>query len=371
MEQVNNTALAMLQATAGQTGLTKAGKSDSGELGDFQKLLEEKSQAKDTLTEERPKTEKPAAAAKKEAPAQKKEEDPVEAGKRLQVYLTPVSPEELSQYPAEWLPDVAEGEPIVCIGVHTGENGEQIPTLVGASAAQRMYGKEVIAPEMMEQPQGEIEIPEEMLQAPEHMEELPVAEKAPVAEAVSQEAQPQEDDSEVEVTEAEQAPQRIFKDVEAAPVKVGEVYEAEQTEKADVARQIDAGLAQALERGESLVRIQLTPENLGSVTVEISQGADGVLRIALSAHSGETRGLLERHAADLQGLLTSRTQQSVEVDVQRQTESQQNQNHQNYDGHNGHAQNGQERRRQQREHTSSQDFIQQLRLGLIPTDGED
>ena len=42
------------------------------------------------------------------------------------------------------------------------------------------------------------------------------------------------------------------------------------------------------------------------------------------------------------------------------------------DGHNGHAQDGQERRQQRREHTSSpQDFMQQLRLGLIPMDGED
>ena len=116
-----------------------------------------------------------------------------------------------------------------------------------------------------------------------------------------------------------------------------------------------------------MVRIQLTPEHLGSVTVEISQSADGILRVALSAHSAETRGLLERHSGDLQGMLSSRGQE-VQVDVQRQPESQQGQNqqHQNYDGHNGHAQDGQERRQQRREHTGPQDFMQQLRLGLIP-----
>ena len=74
---------------------------------------------------------------------------------------------------------------------------------------------------------------------------------------------------------------------------------------------------------------------------------------------------------ELQGLVSSRTQQSVEVDVQRGQENQQSQNQQrSYDGHNGHAQDGQQERRQRREHTASQDFIQQLRLGLIPTDGE-
>ena len=134
--------------------------------------------------------------------------------------------------------------------------------------------------------------------------------------------------------------------------------------------QVEAQLAQALQTGETMVRIQLTPENLGEVTVEITQSSDGALRIALSAHNDSTRGLLERHASDLQGMLASRTNQNVEVNVQRQAESQQNQNQQhNYDGHNGHAQDGQERRRQQREHTSPEDFMQQLRLGLISDDG--
>ena len=67
-------------------------------------------------------------------------------------------------------------------------------------------------------------------------------------------------------------------------------------------------------------------------------------------------------------MLSSRGQE-VQVDVQRQQESQQGQNQQhqqNYDGHNGHAQDGQERRQQRREHTGPQDFMQQLRLGLIP-----
>ena len=186
---------------------------------------------------------------------------------------------------------------------------------------------------------------------------------------VAEEVQPQEgkDDPQMELLDAQQAPRQLFRDVEAAPVKVGEAYDAQQAQEPDVVRQIDTQLAQALQKGESMVRIQLTPEHLGSVTVEISQSADGILRVALSAHSAETRGLLERHAGDLQGMLSSRGQE-VQVDVQRQPESQQGQNqqHQNYDGHNGHAQDGQERRQQRREHTGPQDFMQQLRLGLIP-----
>ena len=182
-------------------------------------------------------------------------------------------------------------------------------------------------------------------------------------------AKPQEkdEDQQAQVIDVDQGPQQLFHDVKAAPVKVGDV---ETPQEPDVAGQIDVQVAHALQTGETMVRIQLTPENLGEVTVEITQSADGALRIALSAHNDSTRGLLERHANDLQGMLASRTDQSVEVSVQRQAGSQENQNQQHsYDGHNGHAQDDQERRQQRQQHTSPEDFMQQLRLGLIPDDG--
>ena len=49
MEQANGIGLALLQAIAGQTQMPKTG--GSGELDEFQKLLEEKSQEKDSLLE--------------------------------------------------------------------------------------------------------------------------------------------------------------------------------------------------------------------------------------------------------------------------------------------------------------------------------
>lgn len=382
MEQTNNVALNLLQTVASQTQLPKTGRSDGD--SDFQKLMDKAAAGtgKDTKLDDQPQADKPGAVtSKKDAPAQEgAEEDPIEMSKKFQVYLMPVSPEQLAQYPASWLPqDLQEGEPVVCIGVRAGENGEDIPILVGANTAEKMYGKPVVDPALYDVSDPKADA---MLEAT-----APGADNSPAAmlekltadqfgkeiEQVAGEVQPQtqqEGDAELEIVDAEQAPQQLFHDVKAAPVKVGEVYDAQQGEQADVAKQIDMGLAQALEKGESMVRIQLTPENLGSVTVEISRSTEGIIRVALSAHSGETRDLLERHAGELQGLLTSRTQQSVEVDVQRQQESQQSQQ-QNYDGHNGHAQDGQERRRQHRDHADSQDFMQQLRLGLIPADGDE
>ncbi len=350
--------------------------SDLGKTGsntkndDFQKLLDKKAQEKDPLTEDRSKAEN-ATAAKKEKVAGQKKEDPAEAAKQMQVYLVPLTPEELSQYPAEWLPQVEEGEPILCIGVTTDANGQQMPILVGANQAEQMYGKPMVAPE--EQSQGEIELPQELIQAPEQLEQAVVEEKVPVMETV-EEAQPQQqDDAKVEITDAEQAPQRLFHDVKAAPVKVGEVYDAQQTEEPDVVSQVDTAIARALENGESTITVSLNPENLGEITVQMSVKTGGTLAVAISVHNDDTKTLLERHAANLQELLSSRVKESVEVDIQRGQESQQNQQQQqNYEGHNGHAQDSREERRQQhREHSaSSQDFMQQLRLGLIPSDGE-
>ena len=370
--------LAACVATYDTTGLiSDIGKDASGAKNDdFQKLIEKAASGQPDSEVEQPKAEKPATRKPEKSPGQK-EEDPVEASKRMQVYLAPVSPEQLAQYPAEWLPqDLEEGEPIVCIGVRSGESGEQIPILVGANTAEQMYGKPVVDPALYDVSDPEAD---SMLEATdptvEHgpaqlLEKVVNEQTGKTVQQAVEEVKPQgeEDDAQVELLDSQQGPRQLFRDVEAAPVKVGEAYDVQETQEPDVARQIDTQLAQALEKGESMVRIQLTPEHLGSVTVEISQSADGILRVALSAHSAETRGLLERHAGDLQGMLSSRGQE-VQVDVQRQQESQQGQNQQhqqNYDGHNGHAQDGQERRQQRREHTSPQDFMQQLRLGLIP-----
>lgn len=374
MEQAKNVALNLLQAVASQTKLPKTGK--SGGDSDFQKLIEKaQSGQPDSEAAEQPKADKPDAAQKPEKNPGQEQEDPVELSKRMQVYLAPVAPEVLAQYPAEWLPQVQEGEPIVCIGVRTGANGEDIPILVGAKQAAQMYGKDIVDPALYDVSDPKADA---MLEAtdptvehgPAQLLEKAVNDQAgKTVEQALEEVKPQEKDegTQVELIDVEQGPGQVFQDVKAAPIKVGEAPEMEQ---ADPIQQIDAQLAQALQKGESVVRIQLTPENLGEVTVEISRSAEGVLRVALSASSADTRSLLERHAGDLQGMLNGRTEQSVEVSVQRQQESQQDQNQQHsYDGHNGSAQDGQDRRRQQREHTTPEDFMQQLRLGLIPDEG--
>lgn len=380
MEQTNNIGMALLQTIAGQAQLPKTGKSD--EADEFQKLLEEKSQEKDPLLEQPEKAEAPAAQkpAEKTAPVREKE-NPLERAKKLaeqgawftqpQIGCVDVDPET-----GETIAVYQPGEYVLA---HVGGQTEIIPT-TGLEPWEQLQVQQLLnnAEQVVDVSDPEADA---LLEATdptvEHgpaqlLEKVVNEQVGKTAESAVEKVQPQEtdDDAQVELLDAQQAPRQIFQDVEAAPVKVGETYDAQQTQEPDVAKQIDAQLAQALQKGESVVRIQLTPERLGTVTVEISQNASGIMHVALSAHSAETRGLLERHAGDLQGMLSSRGQE-VQVDVQRQQESQQNQNQQhqqNYDGRNGHAQDGQERRRQHQEHTSPQDFMQQLRLGLIPVD---
>ena len=371
MEQTNMV-MAMYQAMAAQGMAPKTGKTGD-KSGDFQKLLDQKSQSQpaksDAPVQEKPKTD--GAAAKSEEASVT--EDPLEQVKKLaeqgyvisQPAIAAMTLDGQTYEPGEYV--IAwKGSDVQFIPT-AGLDGQQKEELEGllTGFAQTIDVSDPEADALLEATDPTVEhSPAELLdKAVDHQ-------AGRALEQAVEEVKPQEkdDDAQVELIDVDQGPSQVFHDVKAAPIKVGEAPELEQPQ--NVAQQVDAGLAQAMQKGESLVRIQLTPANLGEVTVEISQSAQGVLKVALTASSADTRELLQRHAGELQGMLNDRTQQSVEVSVQRQQESQQNQNQQHsYDGHNGHTQDGQERRRQQREHTSPEDFMQQLRLGLISDDG--
>ena len=370
MEQMNNTLLSMLQTMTNPNDAMKMGGKDSGS-GDFQKLLDQKSQSAKTESsspkgeqKEPVKGKDTPAAEKKDAPPQ---EDAQTVAKRLmQAGLVIVDPSSIVM-PQTETPVLMEGEAGTMPLFNAAAAAEQVvaPNAVQEDPAQmlgqQMQGQAQAQTQTQEEGMVQTQAPTQQTGEMEVQVEQKQTQSVQTAQTQGQEVQ---DEGEVEVTEAEMAPQRVFREVEAAPIKVGDTY---QMEEPDVAKQIDTQLTQALAKGESMVRIQLTPESLGTVTVEIRQDVEGILRIVLSAHSSETRGLLERHAANLQNMLGNRGQ-SVQVEVQHQEESQQGQDHP-YDGHNGSNAQSQEERRQRQERqqeTVSQDFAQQLRLGLIP-----
>ena len=384
MEQVNSRAMSMLQTMAAQTtDLPKI--ADNSDSNDFQKLLSQKAQdmKSDSKPSEEPRDDgKPS----RIEPPKHQEEDGVARAKRLiaegmvpvdlngrqLIGIQPVIGKELTIQSVTMQPELMTDAADEMEALTAPELVEMIPAqiLEEVEAPVEMQPQEIVADVPSEEAAAESQAQEavpiertETVQPKQVHQTERTAEEQPV-----QTEETAQEDSDVKITGVEQTPRRIFEDVKAAPMKVGETYEAEQSKPVEqVARQV----IQAIDRGESQVRIQLTPDSLGSVTVEISQNADGILHIALSAHSSETRNLLERHAADLQGLLVDHTKQTVQVEVQRQQESQQGQNQHPYDGHNGHNQGGGQQQQHRREHTSSQDFFQQLRLGLIPIEPDE
>ena len=120
------------------------------------------------------------------------------------------------------------------------------------------------------------------------------------------------------------------------------------------------------------VTTKLSPENLGSVTVSLSKGQDGVLHVALAAESEHTLRLLTEHTANLSSLLQSSGQSEVRVDIRQTQENQQQQQPwQQPDSNRQGSGDGQNRRQNQEQQHSGVGFIQQLRLGLLDLDGKE
>ncbi|MCI8848404.1 MAG: flagellar hook-length control protein FliK [Oscillibacter sp.] len=153
----------------------------------------------------------------------------------------------------------------------------------------------------------------------------------------------------------------VFEDVREVPVKVGEAPTAEKPSE-PVEVQVGKQLETALAKGETKVEIQLTPDSLGKIRVEVTLREDGGLLVQLHAENSRTQGILEKNLAGLESLLGRNSQQEVQVEVPRHQESQQ----QNLFDQQQKEQQQQQQQQQRREHPqNSEDFLQQLRLGLI------
>lgn len=172
--------------------------------------------------------------------------------------------------------------------------------------------------------------------------------------------------TEAEVTQTQTAPvaeQPLFRQVENTPVKVGEAAPLDTTAQ-DFDAQAAKTIAQALEKGSQKVELKLSPANLGSVTVELTRTAEGVIHVVLTAEREQAMKLLADHAGQLGSLLQNTTTADVRVEVPQNQQGrqawQEGQNHQQQGQHQQqHQQNGQQ---------EQDSFLQQLRLGLIGLD---
>ena len=190
------------------------------------------------------------------------------------------------------------------------------------------------------------------------------------AEANGSERQ-NEESPKVTVLTGERNPQPLFQQLEHMPVKVGDAPQLDIASP-EFDTRVANTVTEALQRGFETVELKLSPENLGSVTVSLSKGQDGVLHVALAAESEHTLRLLTEHTANLSSLLQSSGQSEVRVDIRQTQENQQQQQPwQQPDSNRQGSGDGQNRRQNQEQQHSGDGFIQQLRLGLLDLDGKE
>lgn len=386
MDMITNSMMSMLQNTTERQSTQSTDK--SGADSDFKSLLDQKkSSAEDTKTapaESKQTQEKPAVSDKTQ-----KKDDSTEVNSDLAAQMQsawlntpvvqPVVTEEVQPIVAETVELVTDVTEVVSAdagdanllmqeaGTETeavGEAPEQAVETVDADLApvlENPVQEETAAPE--------VRLTEEA--APEVTEA--VVEDAPEvkAEVVVTEASQEEETT----TEEVDTFQPIFQDVETAPIKVAEApVEDEALDAQSVQNQVVDGLTEAIANGETKVLLSLTPETLGKITVEITRGESGLIHVSLLAESVRTSQLLERNMPSLQSML-AKNDDSAKVEVEIQKQDAGSQANAQYDGNNGssaqeeRAREEQQRRYEREQHSqSSADFLQQMRLGLIPVE---
>jgi len=110
-------------------------------------------------------------------------------------------------------------------------------------------------------------------------------------EIVEPQAQQTDEEDMTDLTGEIPDAQPLFKDVEAAPVKVGENFQLD-TQQADMDDQLAETIRSAAQQGLKQVEIKLSPENLGSLTIKLTQSADGALQVVLHTSTTKAAALL-------------------------------------------------------------------------------
>lgn len=162
------------------------------------------------------------------------------------------------------------------------------------------------------------------------------------------------------VTEAGAAVQTerpLFERVEATPIQVAEPVRADEPAfPAQLAQRIDKAAAQ----GVNTIEVQLTPYELGKITIRLTVTEEG-MQISMHSANSKTVGLLAEHAANIGAIVEHNHSGSVSVSVEQEQQQPDQYTQQEHHG------NGQQQQQQQEHHHAppqNDDFIQQLRLGL-------
>ena len=238
-----------------------------------------------------------------------------------------------------------------------GETAETEVLVVGQEpfAAQEdgvLMPEEMVQQETDVQPQQNVERP--LTEVSEQTEVETTEQLNEDTEMPEFKVQDKQTDGNEVAEEAAVSEKPLFHEVEAAPIKVAETP-GEAQEASNINEQISQKLDTALKNGETKIEILLEPEALGKVSIEMTHRADGTLSVLLHAENSQTRGLLERNMGGLQEALGLRGQQSVEIEVSRGEETEQQ--NQQPDLKDGGQENHPQRQRRQQEHRDRKSVV--------------
>lgn len=363
---------------------TNAGQSGEGE--DFDALLRQQTKINQP--------QKPAEKPKDKQQAEKPKEDSTQ--------------EEITQEGYEVAAGLVTSQPVVLFGVVVpavqGEVAQELPSVEVAQGMEQVptdQGQQLIATEVgvsvqvQEEPvQAEKPAAEpvaELNMAPE-TEEAPDAPVVKVVQPQSQEADAQEMDlnqnAPAQAGEAKpqfkgeelpqdlevqtQNSQPLFRQDSPTPVKVAENYEHEpvELEESTAGEQLSARVTDALEQGLPKVELQLSPASLGNLTVEISKDVNGQLNIVFRPETARAAALLSNTSFHLGHQNADGSydlaKQAVVMIVHPEEPKDTNQ-FLNPDGQN--RQRHQQEQREKKRKGASEEFLHQLRLGLVGVQG--
>ena len=367
MEQINMMMQLMMQR--GQVSGSGAGKDPNGDS--FQDMMSQKQEAvspNKTNSNNQQTQSKPTQNDKVQQTEQTPQENVAEVSDDVRQALTAmlfqpyVVQDVAMQQPAQENVDNMV-DAVVTQTVQTAVAAETtVPVLQQETAQPTVQVPQQMAAEQA-QPTSEVVVPQEGVQqqglqdAASHTEQQPTADTAAGQKLVEAN---QQDDQPVVMTQQEQP---LFRDVETVPVKVGEATPTVDVNAPDMEKQLADTIKANLSTVGDKVRIQLQPENLGHITIELAQHGSK-LGLVIYADSAKTTSLLAQHAGNLGALLEDRTGQTVHIQVQQQEPEQPQ-----YDGHNQQNRQQQEQQSHPQQSKAEQDsFLGQLRLGLYQLD---
>lgn len=362
--------------TGDLTQMAKTNPADSSADGqEFEDMLVQQSKAQQENSRPQKKTEDKKAPEKPEQKSTQEDEAAEKGGELAAALVTsqPVVP--IAAFQEAQVTVAEDGTVILEPANMEGIGQEQAAETVGTVEVQPE-----IAPQQEQAAEGQLQQAAETVQeAPK--QEQPKAEVQNVQEDMGvqdtdkpeitvQKAQqggrPQDEEMEENV---EQQSQPVFRDVKAAPVKVGDVQRPVDLEEPQTPQQIAQNVLSALEQGQDVVRIQLNPASLGSVTIELSRDAAGQLTIVMNPETVRAANILTEHSSSLMATLANNGEFTVMIAVTMPEDPENAGMMMNPDGHNNQNPEDEDdekkKKRQPRtEGVNAADFLSQLRLGL-------